>query len=82
VDGCTKQKRRLVAKKQISAGLEMGGLGIPHPDEIINGVRQNFLQKIYRQYCQQPTAHLPAILTQPDLAFLIIFNGWVRNSGG
>ncbi len=28
VDGHTKQKRRLVAKKRISAGLEMGGLGI------------------------------------------------------
>jgi hypothetical protein len=32
VDGHTKQKRRLVAKKRISAGLEMGGLGIQNPD--------------------------------------------------
>jgi hypothetical protein len=37
VDGNTKQKRRLVAKRRISAGIEMGGLGIQHPDEIVQG---------------------------------------------
>ncbi len=46
VDGQTTQKRRLVARKCITAGLEMGGLGIPHPDEIIQWFRQNLLQKI------------------------------------
>jgi hypothetical protein len=45
VDGRTTQKRRLVAKKRIAAGLEMGGLGIPHPDEIIQGFRQNLIRK-------------------------------------
>jgi hypothetical protein len=63
VDGRTTQKRRLVAKKRNSAVLEMGGLGIPHRDETIQGFTQNLIQKIYRQYRQQPTAHLPAILT-------------------
>jgi hypothetical protein len=32
VDGQAKQKRRLVAKKRVSAGLEMGNLGIPHTE--------------------------------------------------
>ncbi len=59
VNGRTPQKRRLVSKKRISAGLEMGGLGIPHHDETIQGFRQNLIQKIYRQ---NPSAHLPTIL--------------------
>ncbi len=42
----------------------MGGLGIPHPDETIQGFRQNLIQKIYRQYRLQPAAYLPAILSQ------------------
>jgi hypothetical protein len=33
MDGQTKQKRRLVAKKRLVAG---GRLGLPHPDETIN----------------------------------------------
>jgi hypothetical protein len=56
VDGRTTQKRQLVAKKRISAGLEMGGLGIPHSDEISPEDIQ------YKQHRQQPMAHLPAIL--------------------
>jgi hypothetical protein len=38
----------LVAKKQIYAGLEMSGLGIPHLDETTQGFRQNLIQKIYK----------------------------------
>ncbi len=63
VDGHTKQKRRLVAKKRISAGLEMGGLGIQHPDEIIQGFQLNLLQKIYKQGRMHPAGNLPIILT-------------------
>jgi hypothetical protein len=63
VDGHTKQKRRLVAKKRISAGLEMGGLGIQHPDEIIQGFQLNLLQKIYKQGRVHPAGSLPTILT-------------------
>jgi hypothetical protein len=62
-DGRTAQKRRPVAKKRISAGLDMGGLGIQHLDETIQGFRQNLIQKIFRQYRLHPAAHLPAILT-------------------
>ncbi len=62
MDGLTKQKRRLVAKTRIAAGFEMGGLGIPHPDEIIQGFRQNLLQKISKQTRSNPNAHLPRIL--------------------
>jgi hypothetical protein len=40
----------------------MGGLGIPHPDEIIQGFRQNLLQKISKQARRDPNAHLPRIL--------------------
>jgi hypothetical protein len=46
MDGRTIQKRRLVAKKRISAWLKMRGLGIPHPDETIKGFQQNLLQKM------------------------------------
>ncbi len=62
VDGRTTQKRRLVAKKWIAAGLEMGGLGIPHPDEIIQGFRQNLIQRIAKQSRNNPAACLPRIL--------------------
>jgi hypothetical protein len=40
----------------------MGGLGIPHPNETIQGFRQNLIQKIFRQHRQNPAAHLPTIL--------------------
>ncbi len=63
MDGHTKQKRRLVAKKRISAGLEMGGLGIQHPDEIIQGFQLNLLQKIHKQGMAHPAGNLPSILT-------------------
>jgi hypothetical protein len=63
VDGNTKQKRRLVAKRRISAGLEMGGLGIQHPDEIVQGFQLNLLQKIHKQGRTHPTSNLPTILT-------------------
>jgi hypothetical protein len=63
VDGHTKQKRRLVAKKRISAGIEMGGLGIQHPDEIIQGFQLNLLQKIHKQGRAHLAGNLPSILT-------------------
>jgi hypothetical protein len=63
VDGHTKQKRRLVAKQKISAGLEMGGLGIQHPDEIIQGFQLNLLRKIHKQGRAHPAGNLPSILT-------------------
>jgi hypothetical protein len=63
VDGNTKQKRRLVAKRRISAGIEMGGLGIQHPDEIVQGFQLNLLQKIHRQGRMNPTLNLPTILS-------------------
>jgi hypothetical protein len=60
----------------------MGGLGIPHPDETIQGFRQNLIQKIYRQHRQNPAAHLPTILAgllakanRPGLAEHIQFFG-------
>jgi hypothetical protein len=62
VDGRIKQKRRLVAKNRLAAGLEMGGLGIPHPDEIIQGFRQNLIQRIVKQSRNNPTSCLPRIL--------------------
>jgi hypothetical protein len=40
----------------------MGSFGIPHPDETIQGFRQNLIQKMYKKHRLQPTAHLPSIL--------------------
>jgi hypothetical protein len=62
VDGQMKQKRRLVARKHLSVGLEMGGLGISHPDETIPGFQQNLLQKIFKQGITNPTVNIPSIL--------------------
>lgn len=45
MDNLTKQKRRLVAKKRLAAGPEMGGLGISHPDEINIGFQQNLVDQ-------------------------------------
>jgi hypothetical protein len=44
VDGRTIQERQFVAKKKLSAELEIGGLGIPHPDETIKGFQQNLFK--------------------------------------
>jgi hypothetical protein len=53
LDGHTKQKRRLVAKKRLGAGLEMGGLGIQPLENTVQGFfQQNLLQKIYRRVNQ------------------------------
>ncbi len=49
IDGRTKQKRRLVARSRLGAGLEMGGLGIQPIENTVQGFQQNLLQKIYRR---------------------------------
>jgi hypothetical protein len=45
LDGQTRQKRRLVAKKRLGAGLEMGGLSIQPLENTVQGFQQNLLQK-------------------------------------
>ncbi len=46
LDGQTRQKRRLVAKKRLGAGLEMGGgLGIQPLENTVQGFQQNLLQR-------------------------------------
>ena len=49
LEGQTKQKRRLVAKSRLAAGLEMGGLGILSPENTVQGFQQNLIQKIYKK---------------------------------
>jgi hypothetical protein len=49
LDGQTKQKRRLVAKSRLGAGIEMGGLGVQPIENTVQGFQQNLLQKIYRR---------------------------------
>jgi hypothetical protein len=60
VGGQTKQERRLVARKRISAGLEMGRLEIPPIDENIKGLQENL--RIYRQNRANPSANPPSSL--------------------
>jgi hypothetical protein len=62
VEGQSNQKRRLVAKERLSPALELGGLGISHQNETIQGFQQNLLQKVYKKRLQNPTASLPSIL--------------------
>jgi hypothetical protein len=65
LDGHTKQKRRLVAKKRLGAGLEMGGLGIQPIENTVQGFQQNLLQKIYRRVNQPANGSLlPRVLNQ------------------
>jgi hypothetical protein len=62
-EGQSKQKRRLVAKTRIGAGLEMGGLGIQPIENTAQGFEQNLVQKIYKKANQPETdSLLPRIL--------------------
>jgi hypothetical protein len=45
LEGQTKQKRRLVARKRLGAGLGMGGLGIQPIENTVQGFQQNLVQK-------------------------------------
>ena len=47
VEGVQQQKRRLVAKNRIAASIELGGLNIPHPCNVIKGLQMNLEQKIF-----------------------------------
>jgi hypothetical protein len=62
MDGQTIQKRRLVAKRRIVAGVIMGRLGIPHLDKTIRRFPQNLIQKIHIKESSNPTANLPFII--------------------
>jgi hypothetical protein len=65
LDGQTRQKRRLVAKKRLGAGLELGGLGIQPLENTVQGFQQNLLQKLYRRGNQPGTGSLlPHILNR------------------
>jgi hypothetical protein len=44
-----KAKGRTCSEKRLSAGLEMGGLGIPHSEGVIQGFPQNFIRKFASQ---------------------------------
>jgi hypothetical protein len=65
VDGHTKQKRRLVAKTRLGAGLEMEGLGIQPIEHTVQGFQQNLLQKIYKRVNQPANGSLlPQVLNK------------------
>jgi hypothetical protein len=65
LDGQTRQKRRLVAKKRLGAGLEIGGLGIQPLENTVQGFQQNLLQRIYRGVNQPATGSLlPCVLNR------------------
>jgi hypothetical protein len=65
LDGHAKQKRRLVAKKRLGAGLAMGGLGIQPIENTVQGFQQNLLQKIYRRVNQPANGSLlPRVLNK------------------
>ena len=43
------KKRRLVSKQRVFSAIEMGGLQVNPPKMIIDGLRQNLLQKTYNK---------------------------------
>ena len=61
-EGQTVQKRQLVAKNRIAANLEMGGLQIPHPQQTIQGLQQNFIQKLFKKTLSQEETKLLQLL--------------------
>ncbi len=64
LDGQTKQKRRLVARNRLGAGLEMGGLGVQPLENTVQGFQQNLLQKTNRRGANEPASGslLPRVL--------------------
>jgi len=64
LDGQTKQKRRLVARGRLAAGLEMGGLGIQPPENTVQGFQQNLIQKLYKKINDPQGSLLPDILSK------------------
>jgi hypothetical protein len=64
-EGQTKQKRRLVAKNRLGAGLAMGGLGIQPIENTVEGFQQNLLQRIYKRVNQTASdSLLPSLLNR------------------
>ena len=43
------QKRRIVARNWISASIELGGLNIPHPRNVVKELQMNLVQKLFRK---------------------------------
>jgi hypothetical protein len=64
VDGETYYKRRLVSKLRVNAGYNMGGLNIPHPDTVAEGLQINFLQKIYKKIKNEDVSKMVAIVSE------------------
>jgi hypothetical protein len=65
LEGQTKQKRRLVARNRLGAGLAMGGLGIQPIENTVEGFQQNLLQRIYKRVNQTAsTSLLPSLLNR------------------
>jgi len=60
-EGQTVNKRTRVSKDRVSADIEMGGLKIAHPKELVKGFQQNLIQRIL----QKDTLDIPSLL--PDL---------------
>jgi hypothetical protein len=65
IEGQTKQKRRLVARGRLGAGLAMGGLGIQPVENTVEGFQQNLLQRIYKRVNQAASnSLLPNLLNR------------------
>jgi hypothetical protein len=63
VDGETHYKRKLVSTLRVNAGLKMGGLNIPHPETVAEGLQMNFLQKTYKKIKAGDTSKMVAIIS-------------------
>jgi hypothetical protein len=48
LEGQKKQKRRLVAKNRLAAGLEMGGLSIQTVENTVQGFQQNLIKNLQK----------------------------------
>ena len=53
-DGQTVRKRSLVSKKRLHGSHEVGGLNIPNLADIVTGLHQNLIQKLYKKSQTDP----------------------------
>jgi hypothetical protein len=58
------KKRRLVVAKRLSASFDKGGLQIPHPNEMAEGLRLNLIRKYFRKINNNQTTIYSTIIEQ------------------
>jgi len=82
-----RSKKESGYKKRVSPDLALGGLDIPHPEDIITGFQQNLIQRILQKNTRQIPSVLPDMLEgllytkSADPLFTTTFSNWDQSNG-